>query len=66
MVGQLAVARMSPHPSQCIAVMGTPQERWRLMHQSGRCSTIPRMRSRPHLGSHSMSSIVSIARWRSG
>jgi len=30
---------------------GTPQVRWRLMHQSGRDSTVPRIRLRPHDGS---------------
>ena len=40
----------SPHPSQRSTGMGTPQVRWRLMHQSGRFSTIPRMRERPHSG----------------
>ena len=30
--------------------MGTPQVRWRLMHQSGRVSSMPRMRLAPQRG----------------
>ncbi|MNC94029.1 hypothetical protein D3C83_107880 [compost metagenome] len=30
--------------------MGTPHERWRLMHQSGRDSTALRMRASPQAG----------------
>jgi len=40
---------------------GTPQVRWREIHQSGRASTVPWMRLRPHLGSHSTWSISSSA-----
>ena len=32
--------------------IGTPQTRWREMHQSGRVSTMLAMRSSPHSGSH--------------
>src|SRR5512137_618926 len=32
------------------AGMGTPQERWREMHQSGRPATMPSIRSLPHSG----------------
>ncbi len=32
--------------------MGTPQMRWREMHQSGRVATMLEMRSSPHAGSH--------------
>src|SRR6185312_13221168 len=31
-------------------MIGTPHERCRLMHQSGRDSTAPRMRASPHAG----------------
>ena len=38
---------------QSKAGMGTPQARWREMHQSGRFVTMLRMRSRPQAGIHS-------------
>ena len=36
--------------SQWKTVMGTPQTRWREMHQSGRVAIMLVMRSSPHLG----------------
>ena len=38
--------------------IGTPQARWRLMHQSGRFSTIEAMRLRPCGGTQRVSSIA--------
>src|ERR1700678_2783754 len=40
------------HFSQENATMGTPQTRWREMHQSGREAIILDMRSSPHSGFH--------------
>src|SRR6266851_1824576 len=40
----------SPHFVQSTAGIGTPQERWREMHQSGRFATMLYMRSWPHDG----------------
>src|SRR5215212_7595889 len=40
----------SPHFVQSTAGIGTPQTRWREMHQSGRCATMLYMRSWPHDG----------------
>src|SRR3954466_692316 len=40
----------SPHLVQSTAGIGTPQTRWREMHQSGRCATMLYMRSWPHAG----------------
>ncbi len=37
------------------AGIGRPHDRWREMHQSGRDSSIPRMRLRPHSGTKSTS-----------
>ena len=42
-------------PSQALQSaigIGTPQVRWRLMHQSGRVSSMPRIRALPHCGTH--------------
>ena len=44
--------------------MGTPQMRWRLMHQSGRVAIMLVMRSLPHAGSQTTLSISSIASLR--
>ena len=44
--------------------MGTPQMRWREMHQSGRVAIMLEMRSSPHAGSHFTRLISSSARWR--
>ena len=44
--------------------MGTPQMRWREMHQSGRVATMLVMRSCPQAGSHVTVLIWSMARWR--
>ena len=41
--------------------IGTPQARWREMHQSGRVSTIARMRLRPCGGTQRVSSIAASA-----
>ena len=46
-------------------VIGTPQARWRDTTQSGRPSTMPRMRFSPDCGTHSVSSIAFTASWRS-
>ena len=45
--------------------MGTPQMRWREMHQSGRVATMLEMRSSPQAGSHFTFLISSSARLRS-
>src|SRR5882724_1234663 len=42
----------SPHLAQSTAGIGTPQTRWREMHQSGRWATMLYMRSCPHDGIH--------------
>jgi hypothetical protein len=44
--------------------MGTPQVRCRLMHQSGRDSTAPRMRLRPQSGIQRTPSTAASAAWR--
>ncbi len=54
----------SPHLRQRKTAMGTPQMRWREMHQSGRVATILVMRSCPQAGSHLTVLISSRARWR--
>ena len=46
------VSTASRHASQSTAGMGTPQARWREMHQSGRFVTMLKMRSRPQDGIH--------------
>src|SRR5881396_2978615 len=46
------VARASLHVAQSTAGMGTPQTRWREMHQSGRFAIMLYMRSWPHEGIH--------------
>ena len=46
--------------------MGTPQMRWREMHQSGRVATMLVMRSWPQAGSQVTRLISSRARWRNG
>ena len=57
-----AVRSASPHAVQSTAGIGTPQARWREMHQSGRFATMLMMRSRPVGGTHrtwlSMASIA--------
>ena len=45
--------------------IGTPQVRWREMHQSGRFSIIPVIRASPHAGSHATARIASSACRRS-
>ena len=45
--------------------MGTPQMRWREMHQSGRVAIMLEMRSSPQAGSHFTLRISSSARLRS-
>ncbi len=49
------------HPK---AGIGTPQDRWRLMHQSGRSETIASIRDWPQSGSHRTSSIAFMVRPR--
>ena len=44
--------------------MGTPQMRWREMHQSGRVAIMLEMRSSPQAGSQMTCLISSRARWR--
>ena len=44
--------------------MGTPQVRWRLMVQSGRFSSMPRMRLWPQDGTHFTRSTSSSTFWR--
>ncbi len=44
---------------------GTPQLRWRLMHQSGRLAIMSRSRARPFSGKKPVWSIASSAIWRS-
>ncbi len=44
--------------------IGTPQARWRLMHQSGRFATMEPMRLRPRSGTKCVSSIAASAFWR--
>ena len=41
--------------------IGTPQARWRLMHQSGRAATIAPMRLRPCSGTNCVASIAASA-----
>src|SRR5690242_17280434 len=52
------------HAVQTNTAIGTPQTRWREMHQSGRVSTMFEMRSSPHAGSHFTVLISSRARVR--
>src|SRR5580700_6825482 len=54
----------SPHLRQRKTAMGTPQMRWREMHQSGRVATMFVMRSWPHAGSQVTRWISSKALWR--
>ncbi len=44
------VSTAVPHLVQSIAGIGTPQTRWREMHQSGRLAIMPSMRAWPHDG----------------
>src|SRR6266705_4282946 len=53
-----------PQPSHRNTAIGTPQTRWREMHQSGRVAIMLEMRSSPHAGSHFTFLISSSARWR--
>ena len=60
------VTSASPHFTQSTAGIGTPQTRWREMHQSGRCATMLYMRSCPQDGIHrTWLSMASIAASRS-
>ena len=52
-----AVRIASPHVVQSTAGIGTPQARWREMHQSGRFASMLKIRSRPHAGIHLTSPI---------
>ena len=47
------------------SAIGTPQARWRLITQSGRCSTIEPSRLRPFSGTKRVSAIACRASWRS-
>jgi len=44
--------------------MGTPQSRWREMHQSGRVAIMLPIRSCPHAGYQRTVAMASRARWR--
>ena len=52
--------RGSPQASQRSTVMGVPQARWRLMHQSGRPAIMAEMRFCPWAGIHWVCSTPSI------
>src|SRR5437870_7983456 len=54
-----------PQPSHRNTAMGTPQTRWREMHQSGRVAIMLEMRSSPQAGSHFTFLISSSVRLRS-
>jgi hypothetical protein len=56
--------RKSSQPSQKMMAMGTPQTRWREMHQSGRVAIMLEMRSSPQAGSQRTFLISSSARLR--
>ena len=57
-----ALATVSPHFEHVNTGMGTPHERWREMHQSGRSATMAPMRLDAHAGIHSTSfSIAAVA-----
>ena len=43
---------------------GVPQARWRLISQSGRVSTMPRMRFLPLSGKNCVASMAERASWR--
>ena len=45
-------ATVEPHFAHLNTGMGTPHERWRDMHQSGRSATMDEMRLRAHSGIH--------------
>ena len=51
-------------PSHMNTAMGTPQMRWRLMHQSGRVAIMLVIRSLPQAGSQMTLSISSMVSWR--
>ena len=53
-----------PQAVQSIAGIGTPQARWREMHQSGRLAIIPSIRARPQLGIQRVSAMAFRARAR--
>src|SRR5674536_361136 len=55
------VRTASPHVTQSTAGIGTPQDRWREMHQSGRLASISVSRSSPHAGIHLTCRTASIA-----
>ena len=64
-LANLADGMTSPVSLLRKTVIGTPQARWRETTQSGRPSTMPRMRFSPDCGTHSVSSIAFTASWRS-
>src|SRR6202047_2861931 len=53
-----------PQPSHKNTAIGTPQMRWREMHQSGRVAIMLEIRSSPQAGSQTTCLISSRARWR--
>src|SRR5260370_6087158 len=54
-----------PQASQKKTAMGTPQTRWREMHQSGRVAILLEIRSSPPAGIHCTFLISALARCRS-
>ncbi len=60
----VALGSTSPVSLWRNTVIGTPQARWRETTQSGRPSTMPRMRRSPDWGTHSVSPIALLASWR--
>ena len=55
-----AVATVSPHFEHLKTGIGTPHERWREMHQSGRSATIEPMRLDAQAGIHSTSDSIAL------
>ncbi len=55
----------SPLALSTNSAIGTPQARWRETHQSGRLSTMPRIRLRPCAGTQRVASIAASALSRS-
>ncbi len=53
-----------PQASQKKTAIGTPQTRWREMHQSGLVAIMLEIRSSPQAGIHFTFLISSSARWR--
>ena len=58
------VSADSPQVVQESAGIGTPHARWREMHQSGRLTNMPVIRSRPQAGHHVTALLSESAAWR--